>query len=62
MMMDERTRRAMALRDGVHSAELEGGHVTEEFLADARDYVDGSIDLHGLLDRMNQRYSTSSTL
>ena len=60
--MDERTRRALALRDGMHSAELEGGHVTAAFQRDAQEYVDGSIDLQGLLDRLNQRYAMNSSL
>ncbi|WP_445343411.1 antitoxin VbhA family protein [Bifidobacterium sp. ESL0819] len=60
--MDERTRRAIALRDGMHSAELEGGRVTDAFRRDAQDYVDGSIDLQGLLDRLNQRYAMHSSL
>ena len=60
--MDERTRRALALRDGRHSAELEGGHVTDTFQQDAQEYVDGSIDLQGLLDRLNQRYAMNSSL
>ena len=60
--MDERTRRAIALRDGMHSAELEGGRVTDAFRRDAQDYVDGSIDLQGLLDRLNQRYAMRSSL
>lgn len=33
--MDERTRRALALRDGMHSAELEGGRVTDAYRRDA---------------------------
>lgn len=60
--MDERTRRALALRDGIHTAELEGGHVPITFQRDAQDYVDGFIDLQGLLDRLNQRYGMNSSL
>ncbi|MDN6684231.1 MAG: hypothetical protein L0K89_05900 [Bifidobacterium crudilactis] len=46
----------------MHSAELEGGRVTDAFHRDAQEYVDGSIDLQGLLDRLNQRYAMHSSL
>lgn len=32
------------------------------FRRDAQEYVDGSIDLQGLLDRLNQRYAMHSSL
>ncbi|NEG78500.1 hypothetical protein GFD22_05860 [Bifidobacterium avesanii] len=40
----------------IHSAHLEGGDVTQAFRDDARDYVDGNIDVRELLDRTRRRY------
>ncbi|MEK0218864.1 hypothetical protein WM014_08620 [Bifidobacterium mongoliense] len=54
--MDERTRRSLVIRDGMHSAELEGGRVTDAYRRDAQDYIDGHIDEDGLIRRTRARY------
>lgn len=49
-MIDERekARRRAAFEDGIHSAYLDGGMVTEAFRADAEEYINGIIDLDEL--------------
>lgn len=54
--MDERERRSLAIRDAMHSSELEGGHVTAAYRRDAQDYIDGHIDEDGLIRRTRARY------
>ncbi len=46
-MIDERekARRRAAFEDGVHSAYLDGGMVTDAFRADAEEYINGIIDV-----------------
>ena len=44
------------VEESIHSVELEGGRVTEELRADARDYVDGRIDAAGLVALTRARY------
>ncbi len=48
--------RKALVEESIHSVELEGGHITEELRADARDYVDGRIDAAGLVARTRARY------
>ena len=57
-MIDERekARRRAAFEDGVHSAYLDGGMVTDAFRADAEEYINGSIGLDELLKRTQRRY------
>ena len=57
-MIDERekARRRAAFEDGVHSAYLDGGMVTDAFRADAEEYINGIIDLDELLIRTQRRY------
>ena len=57
-MIDERekARRRAAFEDGVHSAYLDGGMVTDAFRADAEEYINGIIDLDELLNRTQRRY------
>lgn len=44
------------VEESIHSVELEGGRVTEELRADARDYVDGRINAAGLVALTRARY------
>lgn len=57
-MIDERekARRRAAFEDGVHSAYLDGGMVTDAFRADAEEYINGIIDPDELLKRTQRRY------
>lgn len=40
----------------LHSAEMEGGHVSDIFLHEARDYANGLIDAATLGRRVRARY------
>lgn len=40
----------------LHSAEMEGGHVSDVFLHEARDYANGLIDAATLGRRVRARY------
>lgn len=40
----------------LHSAEMEGGHVSEVFLREARDYANGLIDAATLGRQVRARY------
>lgn len=53
---EEREARVRVAREAIHSTELEGGSVTEEFRTDVRDYIDGKIDAAGLVSRTRARY------
>ena len=57
-MIDERekARRRAVFEDGVHSAYLDGGMVTDAFRADAEEYINGIIDTDELLKRTQIRY------
>ena len=57
-MIDERekARRRAALEDGIHSAYLDGGMVSDAFRADAEEYINGIIDLEGMHKRLRTRY------
>lgn len=58
----ERSRAARAARNtrnlalAIHSAEMEGGHVSDAFLYEARDYANGLIDAATLGRRVRARY------
>lgn len=58
--MKDRGRRTAVVRDGIHSAELEGGHVTSHYRKDALDYVNSVIDEDGLIRRTRARYGLES--
>lgn len=57
-MIDERekARRRAAFEEGIHSAYLDGGMVTDAFRADAEEYINGIIDTDELLKRTQRRY------
>ncbi|MFT8663348.1 MULTISPECIES: hypothetical protein [Bifidobacterium] len=61
-MIDERekARRRAAFEDGIHSAYLDGGMVTDAFRADAEEYVNGLIDLDEMHKRLRNRYGIKS--
>ena len=61
-MIDERekARRRAAFEDGIHSAYLDGGMVTEAFRADAEEYINGIIDLDEMHKRLRNRYGIES--
>jgi hypothetical protein len=52
----EKARRRAAFEDGIHSAYLDGGMVTDVFRADAEEYINGIIDIDELLKRTQRRY------
>jgi hypothetical protein len=52
----EKARRRAAFEDGIHSAYLDGGMVTDAFRADAEEYINGIIDTDELLKRTQRRY------
>ena len=58
----EKVRAAKAARNtrnlalALHSAEMEGGHVSDVFLHEARDYANGLIDAATLGRRAHARY------
>lgn len=52
-----RNTRNLAL--AVYSAEMEGGHVSNVFLHEARDYANGLIDAATLGRRVRARYGLS---
>lgn len=54
--MTEQESRAIGVAEVIHSAHLEGGDVTPDFLADARDYIEERIDIRELLNRTRRRY------
>lgn len=54
--MDERERRRAMVEDAIHSAEMEGGSVREEWKRDAQDYIDGRITAEEKLRRTMARY------
>jgi hypothetical protein len=56
----EKARRRAAFEDGVHSAYLDGGMVTDAFRADAEEYINGIIDLEEMHKRLRKRYGATS--
>jgi hypothetical protein len=56
----EQARRRAAFEDGIHSAYLDGGMVTEAFRADAEEYINGIIDLEEIHKRLQRRYDSES--
>ena len=52
----ERNRRAALVAEGIHSAQLEGGDVTENYQRDAQEYINGTITATQLLRRTQRRY------
>lgn len=59
---DEAARAERAVRHtrnlalAIHSAEMEGGHVSDAFLHEAREYANGTIDAATLGRRVRARY------
>ena len=60
-MIDERekARRRAVFEDGIHSAYLDGGMVSDAFRADAEEYINGLIDTDELLKRTQRRYGVT---
>ncbi|MFT9286522.1 MAG: hypothetical protein ABF522_14670, partial [Lacticaseibacillus paracasei] len=56
----EKARRRAAFEEGIHSAYLDGGTVTEAFRADAEEYINGIIDLDEMHKRLRNRYGIES--
>ena len=56
----EQARRRAAFEDGIHSAYLDGGMVTEAFRADAEEYINGIIDLEEIHKRLQRRYDSEA--
>jgi hypothetical protein len=56
----EQARRRAAFEDGIHSAYLDGGMVTEAFRADAEEHINGIIDLEEIHKRLQRRYDSES--
>jgi hypothetical protein len=56
----EQARRRAAFEDGIHSAYLDGGMVTDAFRADAEEYINGIIDLEEIHKRLQRRYDSES--
>ena len=61
-MIDERekARRRAAFEDGIHSAYLDDGMVSDAFRADAEEYINGIIDLGEMHKRLRNRYGIES--
>lgn len=55
----ERARRRAVFEDGIHSAYLDGGMVSDEFRADAEEYINGFIDTDEILKRTQRRYGVT---
>ena len=51
----DRTEREDAVRQAIHSSEMKGAYVTQEFRDDAPEYIDGGITLEELMDRLLRR-------
>ena len=58
----EKDHRRAAIRDGLHSAYLEGGMVSDAFRADAEEYISGIIDLEEMHKRIQPRYGIKSDM
>lgn len=58
--MDEKTRRRRSLQDGLHSAYLEGGHVSQAFLDDAREFENLRISADEMRRRIRACYQVRS--
>ena len=58
----ERARRRAAFEDGIHSAYLDGGMVTDAFRTDAEEYINGIIDLEEMHKRLRHRYGSESDM
>lgn len=54
--MGERDRRAALVAEGIQSARLEGGDVTDDYRRDAQDYIEGRVDADALIARTRTRY------
>lgn len=54
--MDERERRRRSIQDGLHSAYLEGGMVSQAFLDDVREFEALRIDEEEMRRRIRARY------
>ncbi|WP_369343273.1 hypothetical protein [Bifidobacterium fermentum] len=60
-MIDEREKacRRAAFKDGIHSAYLDGGMVSDAFRAGAEEYINGIIDTEELRKRIQRRYGVT---
>ena len=53
---DERQERSRRIADAIASGRLEGQEHAPEFLADAKDYIEGRIDGNELVNRARRRW------
>lgn len=60
-MSKQREQRRVRVETAISSAELEGGHLSPEFLQDARDYINGNINSHQLVARTQKRYGVTES-
>lgn len=51
--------RTIQVEAAIHSAEIEGLHVTRDTRVDADSYIAGTIDSNELVDRVRARYGLS---
>ena len=51
----DRTEREDAVRQAIHSSEMEGAYVTQGFRNDAQEYIDGGITVEELMNRSWRR-------
>ena len=56
----EQSRRAERVRQSIHSAEMEGGHATDETRAILDAYAAGDIDDVAVMQRIRLLYSPST--
>lgn len=54
--MGERERRRISVQDGLHSAYLEGGRVSQAFLDDVKEFESLHIDEDEMRRRIRNRY------
>lgn len=54
--MEDMTRRSLVIRDGIHSAEIKGSHITDANRRDAQDYIDDLIDADALVNSTRVRF------
>lgn len=52
--------RERAMREAIHSGEMEGAWVSEEFRADAEAYIAGEIAREELVERTRKRWAIRS--
>lgn len=61
VVMDERARRRRSLQDGLHSAYLESGRVSQAFLDDACEFENLRINADEMRRRIRVRYQVHSS-